>query len=962
MHPRHLLVVMLLAACSAPDDDEAASAGSALGVSTHRPPHDRGQPQADLDGDGALDLFWLMVRDELRLTWHVDLSTNGFGAFDVRVVLPGTRGDQPVPADYDHDGRVDLAIRNRDGMWLIDLYEAAEESGMNGGFDGEFDAVLVERHADADPARADPVLGDYDGDGAMDLAVVGSDAVWRIDYRDLGLLGSQPETLGFGGWDVELVGHGDPSAYPLPADYDGDGTTDIAARLDTGAWRIDYAPVFGTWDDLLVGFGAGDPEAVAAVADFDLDGRADLSVREPDGRWHIDLAADGYDGFDLTSTGSSGLEDAQPLVGDYDGDGLADLAVKTDCGPWTISFNEGLGPDKRPIFDRLTQTVTWPTDVREVVVTTADDLVEVLDQDFLAGIRIATDAVIDMADRRDVLVRDCRRISSDRKGLRPGGLIHTTDGTFGAIFKVVGDGVRFDHLRLRGPSGGSGEEPHVTAIRVDSARGFRFDHNEIFHFPRSAVSVADELERIRRGSGIARIEDSFFHHNQRAAFGYGVVVGSGAWAQVERNVFNWHRHAFSHDGSVESGYLAYRNYLLEGTTGYYAGEYWGQHFDIHGTGEDGHYGTAGEYFDIGWNTVRGEQAGTFNLGNRPVLRVRGTPTDHVDFHDNVTAQSEEHAVTTCWAVGWSCADADIRTWANQFDHDQSMQLGVAELDGDGRSDVFLATGVTFWYSSGGIAEWRYLQTAPGRARELRFGELDDVRYDNRLVDDVLRLGEDGALYYSSGGRGPWTFLATPVGPYSDLHVADFNGDGRDDLFNRSADGRWHVRDGLTGTWSVNPAPTTVPFSELRFGQFDSIPGIDVIYRALGTLRISSSGTQPWVTLDFDDPGSLDGAIVADFDGDGRDDLARRAFEGWLWRPRGVGGWLQLRDPTPAPSYADLKDALIGEFDENPGFDVVRIERYLDQSPSGAVVERDGTRFVKWTIGGTFEPWSEQEIR
>src|SRR5262249_17537647 len=157
------------------------------------------------------------------------------------------------------------------------------------------------------------------------------------------------------------------------------------------------------------------------------------------------------------------------------------------------------------------------------------------------------------------------------------------------------------------------------------------------------------------------------------------------------------------------------------------------------------------YFDIGWNTVRGEQAGDLYVGNRPVLRVRGTPTDHIDFHDNVTAQSEEHAVTRCWAGGLHCTDAEIHQSGNRFDHDQSLDMAVAELDGDYRDDIFLATGVTFWYASGGIAHWRYLTTAALSAKSYRFGELDDVRWNNRLVDDVLALGGDGLLYYSSGG-------------------------------------------------------------------------------------------------------------------------------------------------------------------------------------------------------------------
>ena len=55
-----------------------------------------------------------------------------------------------------------------------------------------------------------PVPGDYDGDGTTDLAVFRSDGVWYVK--------DQPRSAVWG----------QAGDVPVPGDYDGDGTTDIA--------------------------------------------------------------------------------------------------------------------------------------------------------------------------------------------------------------------------------------------------------------------------------------------------------------------------------------------------------------------------------------------------------------------------------------------------------------------------------------------------------------------------------------------------------------------------------------------------------------------------------------------------------------------------------------------------------------------------------------------------------------
>ena len=75
---------------------------------------------ADYDGDGRADIAVYRPADGV---WYLLQSTNGFGAANW-----GISTDIPVTADYDGDGRSDLAVfRPADGTWYL-------LNSSNGGF------------------------------------------------------------------------------------------------------------------------------------------------------------------------------------------------------------------------------------------------------------------------------------------------------------------------------------------------------------------------------------------------------------------------------------------------------------------------------------------------------------------------------------------------------------------------------------------------------------------------------------------------------------------------------------------------------------------------------------------------------------------------------------------------------------------------------------------------------------
>ena len=68
--------------------------------------------------------------------------------------------------------------------------------------------------------------------------------------------------------------------------------------------------------------------------------------------------------------------------------------------------------------------------------------------------------------------------------------------------------------------------------------------------------------------------------------------------------------------------------------------------------------------------------------------------------------------------------------------------------------------------------------------------------------DIFWASGDGTWRMSSGGRAGWKVLRTGVTGVTtqQLQLADFDGDGKDDVFHARSDGRWLVSYGGTSAW------------------------------------------------------------------------------------------------------------------------------------------------------------------
>lgn len=279
--------------------------------------HVAGLAAADLNGDNKLDLLLALQGSELGI-----LLGNGDGTFRAATRYPGAAPTPPIlTADLDGDGALDVI------------------AGFACVWPGNGDGTVRIPYCHEGGSYGSPALGDFNGDGKVDLAQADAQA---------GVVGV-------------FLGRGDgtfdpPVNYPaasfvwsvVTADFNGDQKPDLAAIRRDGAF-----PHRGT---LFLYFGKGDGTFHAAVeqpigrspiqlltADFNLDGHADLAVMLGTGSRSVGvLLGNGNGTFRPRVEYVAGTENSSLLAADVDGDGTVDLVV-SDYEGSTLTLLHGVG-------------------------------------------------------------------------------------------------------------------------------------------------------------------------------------------------------------------------------------------------------------------------------------------------------------------------------------------------------------------------------------------------------------------------------------------------------------------------------------------------------------------------------------------------------------------------------------------------------------------------------------------
>jgi len=175
------------------------------------------------------------------------------------------------------------------------------------------------------------VVGDFNGDDKLDLAVTNFDSetvsVLLGDGTGNFILASSPATGPSPGSVAVGDVNGDGKLDLVTANTDGN-TVSVLLGDGTGNFSLASSPATGLW-----------PHSVA-VGDFNRDGKLDLAVANWGDQTVWILLGDGTGNFGLASSPATGANPASVAVGDFNGDGKLDLAVVNE---WSYTISVLLG-------------------------------------------------------------------------------------------------------------------------------------------------------------------------------------------------------------------------------------------------------------------------------------------------------------------------------------------------------------------------------------------------------------------------------------------------------------------------------------------------------------------------------------------------------------------------------------------------------------------------------------------
>jgi hypothetical protein len=274
-----------------------------------------------------------------------------------------------VAADFNHDGKVDLAVVAADSTNTTVYVLPGAGTGVFSSAQAIFSAPTGINASNS--AVGNMYVGDYDSDTNADIALIAT-----VGSTEGGIASTTIHVLYGGGnfsfTDTAPYNQGGPLALGS-GDLNSDGYTDLYA-LDTDSYRL--ATFYGQGGRTFASYFLQLPPAsysgadfmpALAMADFNDDGRMDLVTTVVDGQaaevYMVFFLAGSSPGQFTTQTWnitpySSVDNGTMPVVGDFNHDNKPDFALVSTISPGASTIYTGLNTDTQGLWSNCDYPAT----------------------------------------------------------------------------------------------------------------------------------------------------------------------------------------------------------------------------------------------------------------------------------------------------------------------------------------------------------------------------------------------------------------------------------------------------------------------------------------------------------------------------------------------------------------------------------------------------------------------------
>ena len=288
----------------------------------------------DFDGDGNLDLAVVISNPNLQFNpgFVTILMGSASGAFTGQANYGvGIAPASIAVGDFNGDGKLDLAVGS--AINGLNLNPQSEMSILVNTGSGAFSAASTFAIGPAGSAPISIAAADFNNDGRLDLAV--------------GLNNTNSLVICEGNGDGTFAIESTPVVGNTPvwlaaADFNGDGKIDLIVDNNPDDT---VSVLMGNGDETFSSpttYPTGFHSTNLALADLNGDGKLDVAIVN-NGDSNVQVMLGRGDGTFFTGAFSVGANPGGIATGDFNGDGIPDLAVTNGDGNATIFLGDGRG-------------------------------------------------------------------------------------------------------------------------------------------------------------------------------------------------------------------------------------------------------------------------------------------------------------------------------------------------------------------------------------------------------------------------------------------------------------------------------------------------------------------------------------------------------------------------------------------------------------------------------------------